>query len=401
MSGKRGPWIDRRGQANLAVSIDQVLDLRLQPGEQIQQMPDEQIEDSPYQARQSFSDEHVEDLAQGMREVGFQGVLIVRPHNDVERRRHGFFQLVYGHRRRAAWRRVCAERGEACTLPVIVREIDDTQMLTIGAQENLQRQDLDPVEEAQIVAWHERMFFDKNQAEIGAMLGKSSDWISVRSRIHRLPDALKACLRQRPRAIKQMLELGSLYAQQPTIALSLAGRVVGESLTAEAVRSLIYDVQHRTVSTSHRDEKRNRRAGTTVVQQVTNSPLLTPLTDQQDIESGGNNAMSVVVARDTPGLTPSSDSGERSASASSRRLPRITRSASEVTIAPELLLQEAVVTLVSLAACAETIPANPLVVHMLDQAEDALAVLRRAITRHALPCGVEVVAFAPDNVASP
>jgi hypothetical protein len=51
-----------------------------------------------------------------------------------------------------------------------VREISDAELLTIGAQENSQRQDLDPIEEAQIVAWHERMFFDKNQAEIGAML---------------------------------------------------------------------------------------------------------------------------------------------------------------------------------------------------------------------------------------
>ncbi len=192
MSSKRGTWMSRRGQL----------------GEQMQQIADEQIEDSPYQARQPFSEETTEDLAQGMRAVGFQGVLIVRPHGDAEQRRRGRFQLVYGHRRRVAWHRVCTERGERCALLVIVREIGDAQMLMIGAQENLQRQDLDPVEEAQIVAWHERVFFDKNQAEIGTLLGKSSDWVSVRSRIHRLPDALKERLRQRPRAISQMLELG-------------------------------------------------------------------------------------------------------------------------------------------------------------------------------------------------
>src|SRR5215471_14532257 len=110
---------------------------------------------------------------------------------------------------------------------------------TIGAQENLQRQDLDPVEEAQIIAWHERMFFEKNQAEIGTMLGKSADWVSVRSRVHKLPDALKEGLRRRPRAIKQMLELGILYNQQPQLAMDLARRVVDEHLTVEALRVII------------------------------------------------------------------------------------------------------------------------------------------------------------------
>ena len=113
-----------------------------------------------------------------------------------------------------------------------------SRMLVIGAQENLQRQDLDPVEEAQIVAWHERVFSDKNQAEIGAMLGKSSDWVSVRARIHRLPDELKDRLRQRARAIGQKLELASLYAQQPELAVTLADRVVQENLTVEAIRTL-------------------------------------------------------------------------------------------------------------------------------------------------------------------
>ena len=63
------------------------------------------------------------------------------------------------------------------------------------------------------MAWHERAFFDKNQTQIGALLGKSSDWVSVRSRIHKPPDDLKERIRQRPRAISQLLELApTLYA---------------------------------------------------------------------------------------------------------------------------------------------------------------------------------------------
>jgi ParB family transcriptional regulator, chromosome partitioning protein len=190
MSNKRGQWLTRRGQADVAAAIDQVIDQQPRPGELVQEVPDELIEDSPYQARQSLNATSLEELAQGMREVGFQGVLIIRPHGDPMQRRRGCFQLVYGHRRRAAWRRVCTEQGKRCVVPVIVREVTDERMLTIGAQENLQRADLTPLEEAQIVAWHEKTFYPASQAAIGRMLGKSESWVKTRSRIHRLPDAL-------------------------------------------------------------------------------------------------------------------------------------------------------------------------------------------------------------------
>lgn len=260
MTSKRGVWISRRGQADADTAIDLVIEHQPQSGEQIQRIADTLIEDSPYQARQTFSDTSIEDLTQGMRVSGFQGILIVRPHGDVAKQRSGVFQLVYGHRRRAAWRRVCAEQGVPCLLPVVVRNVNDEQMLTVGAQENLQRQDLDPIEEAQLVAWHERMFADKNQTEIGAMLGKSSDWISTRSRIHRLPNPLKERLKERPRAISQMLELGKVYLQQPELATNLAARVVQEELTLDQLRSFI------------RGYARPKRRGTaTSVQEITNS----------------------------------------------------------------------------------------------------------------------------------
>jgi len=85
MSKQRSGWISRRGQADAETAIDQVIDRQPQAGEQVQQLLDDQIEDSPYQARRPFSAESVEDLAQGMREAGFQGVLIVRPHNETTR----------------------------------------------------------------------------------------------------------------------------------------------------------------------------------------------------------------------------------------------------------------------------------------------------------------------------
>jgi len=239
MSTRRGQWIARRGQANVAAAIDQVIDQQPRPGELVQDVPDELIEDSPYQARQSLDETSLEELAQGMRQVGFQGVLIIRPHGDLAQRRRGSFQLVYGHRRRAAWRRVCAERGERCVVPVVVREVTDERMLTIGAQENLQRADLTPLEEAQVVAWHEKTFYPASQAVIGGMFGKSESWLKTRSRIHRLPDVLKDRLRARPGAISQIVELGVFYEQQPMAAVTLADRSARAIAASARTRGLI------------------------------------------------------------------------------------------------------------------------------------------------------------------
>jgi ParB/RepB/Spo0J family partition protein len=273
MSRSRGAWINRRGQADVDRAIDLVIAGQPQPGEHVQLIADELIEDSPYQARHTFDARSVDDLAQGMRESGFQGVLIVRPHGDPTKRQHGLYQLVYGHCRRIAWRSICMERGEPCRLATVVRAISDAQLLTIGAQENLQRQDLDPVEEAQIIAWLERMFFDKNQAEIGAMLGKSADWVSVRSRIHKLPDVLKERLRQRPRAITQMLDLGILYTHQPQLALDMADRVVNEHLTVEAARALVVDHTESRLLTPAREKRSNRRDNTTSIGSTDKLPI--------------------------------------------------------------------------------------------------------------------------------
>jgi hypothetical protein len=259
-------------------------------------------------------------------------------------------------------------------------------LLTIGAQENLQRQDLDPIEEAQIVAWHERMFFDKNQTEIGAMLGKSSDWVSVRSRIHKLPDALKERLRQRPRAIKQLLELAALYGYQPDLALSVADRVVGENLTVEAVRAIIREEQGHLEPIQVREEEHNRRAGATSVQSITNLSSLSgrPMQD----EAGNEHQVTAIGRQQSDSSQPSTASAQADEPTSSAGQPSQKPALSD-TISPVgtelLLLQEAAAALASLAARADALPAGTATTQALDQAEQALGMLRRVLTPQARP----------------
>jgi ParB family chromosome partitioning protein len=380
MSKQRSVWISRRGQADAEAAIDQVIDRQPQAGEQVQQLRDDQIEDSPYQARRPFSADSVEDLAQGMREAGFQGVLIVRPHNDPVKRRRGLVQLVYGHRRRAAWRLISAERSEPCLLPVVVREVSDERMLTIGAQENLQRKDLDPIEEAQIVAWHERAFFDKNQAQIGALLGKSSDWVSMRSRIHKLPDDLKERIRQRPRAISQILELAPLYAQQQAPALALADRVVHENLTLDTLRALVRGYERPQRRESSRAETIERRGATTNVKGVTNDSseiLKSPIRDKSHDRRG--TATSEHETFDAQSM--------RTSSIGQADYPNTASPISDVSpLAPTTpasldytLLQKAADTLTILAARADQIALGAISEQALNQIETALNTLRRSL----------------------
>ena len=378
MSNQRGQWISRRGQADASAAIDQVIDHRPQPGERIQQLADDLIDDNPYQARRSFSAASVEDLAQGMRETGFQGVLIVRPHGDVTQR--GRYQLVYGHRRRVAWRQVCADRHQACVLPVVVRDVSDAEMLTIGAQENLQRQDLDPIEEGQIVARLERMFFDKNQTELGTMLGKSSDWISIRSRVHRLPEALKERLRQRPRAISQILELSGLYAAQPDRALTLADQVVAEQLTLDAVRALVRDyARPDTRPTNIREIEHKHRGAATDDSERTRPEAghpkhgdHGPQTEPQAFASRSNE--SATQANQATPETGARRSAEMSDDAQ----------ASDQVLDAHAQLQEAMTRLSNIAARAGSLTHDPSTILLLDSTASAIDRLREELVRRAL-----------------
>jgi ParB family chromosome partitioning protein len=382
MTRQRGSWIGWRGQEEAEAAIGQVIDRRPQPGEQVQQLADALIEDSPYQARKPFDDASVADLAQAMCAAGFQGVLIVRPHSDAVKRQRGVCQLVYGHRRRAAWRLVCAERGQPCLLPVVVREVNDAQLLTIGAQENLQRHDLDPVEEGQIVAWLEHMFFDKNQAEIGVMLGKSSDWVSVRSRIHNLPDALKERLCERPRAVKQMIELGVLYAHDQALAVELAERVVREGLTVETVRTQIREQRAQTDQYGDREEENNRRASATSVQHVTNSARasagaspLAAANNAQEAIADLNQSRAAATARPSINRTGVGRETEE------RGNDGDGATGGDHDIAS---LHTAVAVLTSLASQSTALHSSSSMEQLLDAVEEAVAALRRNLFRQRL-----------------
>ncbi|MDA0305931.1 MAG: ParB/RepB/Spo0J family partition protein [Proteobacteria bacterium] len=148
------------------------------------QVPVEFLHPGRYQPRHSIDEERIEELAQSVRENGIIQPLLVRPHPDEP----GVFEIIAGERR---WR--AAQMAKLHEVPVIIRELNDQEALEIGLVENLQRQDLSPLEEAD---GYQRLMqeFSHTQDVLSKTVGKSRSHVANMMRLLGLPDAVKKML---------------------------------------------------------------------------------------------------------------------------------------------------------------------------------------------------------------
>lgn len=149
-----------------------------QAGESSLNIPIDQIQPNPLQPRRVFQDNRLEELAQSIRANGIIQPLVVRYVN-------GHYQLVAGERR---WR--AAKLADMTTIPVVVREIPDNRLLEITLIENIQREDLNPMETASAFA---RMSAELNlNAEtIGMRTGKDRTTVINLMRLLQLPPEIQ------------------------------------------------------------------------------------------------------------------------------------------------------------------------------------------------------------------
>ncbi len=150
-----------------------------------QAVPIEKIVPNPDQPRRSFTEEALAELAESIRAKGVIQPLIVRPNP----RQAGTWEIVAGERR---WR--AAQRAQLHELPVIVRDFDDTEVLEVAIIENIQRADLNAVEEA---AGYRQLMdrFGHTQEKLSQALGKSRSHIANLLRLLTLPDDVLEMLR--------------------------------------------------------------------------------------------------------------------------------------------------------------------------------------------------------------
>ncbi len=147
--------------------------------------PIELIHRNPDQPRRDFSEADIEDLAASIREKGVLQPILVRPIRGSE----GQFQIVAGERR---WR--AAQRAGLREMPVVVRELDDLETLEIAIIENVQRADLNAVEEA--LGYRALMDrFGRTQDAVAQTVGKSRSHVANALRLLNLPEAVQLELR--------------------------------------------------------------------------------------------------------------------------------------------------------------------------------------------------------------
>jgi ParB family transcriptional regulator, chromosome partitioning protein len=192
--------------------------------ERVQKVPLGKIRPSALQPRKQFSDESLRELADSIREQGIVQPLIVRPRGDA-------FELIAGERR---WR--AAQLLNLDNVPVIAREADDRTVLELALIENLQRENLNPIEEALGYSQLSNQF-DLTQEDIAAKVGKSRAAVANALRLLRLPQAVQGFIRQGQLSTghaKAILGLADEKSQ------SLAAqRVVQESLNVRQTEGLV------------------------------------------------------------------------------------------------------------------------------------------------------------------
>src|SRR5271165_302307 len=152
----------------------------------VQHLPVEVLEPGPFQPRQEMKDEALQELADSVAQRGILQPLLVRPH--PAKPEH--YQIIAGERR---WR--AAQRASLHEVPVLVKSLSDADAMAAGLVENLQREDLNAVEEAE---GYRRLVgeFSLSQDKLGEAVGKSRSHIGNIMRILELPPAALALVRE-------------------------------------------------------------------------------------------------------------------------------------------------------------------------------------------------------------
>lgn len=179
------------------------------------------IRRNPANPRRTFDPVDLDELATSLRAHGFLSPIVVR--NTKE---EGAYEIVAGERR---WR--AAQRAELREVPVLVREVDDRLALELAIVENVQRSDLNPIDEAR--GYEQLIERGYTQAELSDIIGKSRSHVANTVRLMRLPDELR-----------RMVAAGTLSAGHARALLTapdpkaLAALVVERDLTVRQTEEL-------------------------------------------------------------------------------------------------------------------------------------------------------------------
>jgi ParB family chromosome partitioning protein len=183
------------------------------------------VQPNPYQPRETFSEESLAELASSIAEHGLIQPITVRP------RPNGQFELISGERRVRAARLAGLERIDA-----YVREAGTEDMLEWALVENIQREDLDPIEEA---LGYQRLIdeCDLTQAQVAVKVGKDRSTVANALRLLRLPAAIQRAVRDGDVSAGHARVLVSV--DDADVQQAIVNRIVEEELSVRATEELV------------------------------------------------------------------------------------------------------------------------------------------------------------------
>jgi ParB family chromosome partitioning protein len=203
-------------------------DIRMQPEAEtsvgVRQLPIDLLDPNPFQPRTTFDDASLDELASSIRSQGILQPLLVRAHPDAPER----YQIIAGERR---WR--AASRAGLHDVPILLREMTDSDAAAAALVENLQRQDLNAMDEAE---GYQRLIkeFGLTHESMGEVVGKSRAHIGNMLRLLRLPDRTKAAVRTGSLSFGHARAL--LGHETPD---SLLDQVIGRGLSVRQTEAMV------------------------------------------------------------------------------------------------------------------------------------------------------------------
>jgi len=205
-------------------------------------IPVEKIHPNPDQPRRNFQKADLEDLSASIREKGILQPLLVRRDPTTP----GDFQIVAGERR---WR--AAQMAKLHDIPVLIRDLDDQEVIEFAIIENIQRTDLNPVEEA--LGYRQLMDkFGHTQEKLSDALGKSRSHIANQLRLLSLPDEVLGYLRDQKLTAGHARAL--ITAENPE---ALARRVISEGLSVRQTEKLAKKKTAPTISSNKNNTEKD------------------------------------------------------------------------------------------------------------------------------------------------
>ena len=191
------------------------------PAQGVATIPVAEIRANPDQPRRHFSEDKLKELAASISRHGIIQPIVVRPHQ-------GGYQIVAGERR---WR--AAQRAQIHDIPAIIRNFDDTETLEIALLENIQRQDLNPIEEAEAYRKLTELF-GHSAAALAELVHKSRSHVANMMRLLELPPAIRDLV------IEDKLTMGHARALLGSDdAVRLAMLVIKQGLSVRATEALV------------------------------------------------------------------------------------------------------------------------------------------------------------------